>query len=96
MIDAILNRNGVSGGQETLELSRGVGGGRGAEAPGSLREGHTPGHHLPNMRHNGKLHNYRTSSVDYCPGEWLATVLLNNSNVQVLLRSMGLPGGVSL
>ena len=34
----------MSGGQETLELSRCVWGGRGAEAPGGLREGHTPGH----------------------------------------------------
>ena len=67
MVDATFGRNGVSGGQDTLEMSRGVGGGRGAEALGGLAQVPPPGH-LPNMRHNGKLHNYRTSSVDYCPG----------------------------
>ena len=92
-------RNGVSGAQETLELSRGLGGGRGGvEAPGGPGQG-PPSGHLPNMRHNGKLHNYRTSSVDYCPGLCLPSFLednLNIMNLKVLLRSMGWPGGVSL
>ena len=92
----------MSGGQETLELSRGLGGGRGgAEVPGGQGQ---PSGHIPNMRHNGKLHNYRTSSVDYCPGLWLPDALnhphtvqkMNNVNLQVLLRLTGWLGGVSL
>ena len=94
----------MSGGQETLELSRGLGGGRGgAEVPGGQGQP-PPSGHLPNMRHNGKLHNYRTSSVDYCPGLLLPDALNHPHktqtiiivNLQVLLRLMGWPGGVSL
>lgn len=94
----------MSGGQETLELSRGLGGGRGgAEVAGGQGQPPLSGH-LPNMRHNGKLHNYRTSSVDYCPGLWLPDALNNPHtvqtlkyvNLQVLLRLMGWLGGVNL
>ena len=99
LIDETFCRNGVSGAQETLELSRGLGGGRGGvEVSGGPGQG-PPSGHLPNMRHNGKLHNYRTSSVDYCPGLCLPSFLednLNIMNLKVLLRSMGWPGGVSL
>ena len=51
-----------------MELSRCSGNGRGGPGDGSNSSQAPP--YLSNMRshQNGKLQNYRTSSVDYCPG----------------------------
>ena len=74
-------RNVGEGGQEGLELGgpgAGGGGGGGGWAGGGGR--------LSNMRHqlnhNGKLHTWRTSSVDYCPGKQLPLTDLE-SNISV-------------
>ena len=69
----IFFRNGVEGEPETveMEMSRGLGGGRGGGDASGGPSQTRPSGHLSNIRQNGKLHNYRTSSVDICPGLWI-------------------------
>ena len=58
-------RNVGEGGQEGLELAGPGGGGGGG---GGRVDWAVGGGRVPNMRPNGSLNTWRTSSVDYCPG----------------------------